>query len=249
MNIGLYQSASALSALERWQESVAQNIMSSQSTAYRKRTVSFSTEAAGEIHADERGRSGSGHGQPAIFPRAAAAIDFGKGETQATRRDFDVAIQGDGFFSVQSASGARAYTRCGEFQLRADRTLVTGSGDQVLGEGGAPIALLPGGGPLQINPDGSLVQGETSLGRISVVKFSDPAALKPIAGGLFVAKPGVEGTPVEQPELLQGYIETSNVSALREMVDLVVISRAYEANQKIITTVDQQMQKVLDALG
>jgi flagellar basal-body rod protein FlgF len=249
MNIGLYQSASALSALERWQDCVAQNITSSQTTAYRKRAVSFSTQSAGEFVLRDGGRSGFSDAQPAVFPRAFGAINFLKGEVQPTRREYDVAIQGEGFFSVQAGNGTRAYTRCGEFRLRADRTLVTGSGDEVLGDGGAPITSVPGGGALTINPDGSMFQGETSLGRLSVVKFTNPAVLRPIAGGFFVAEPGVEGESVDHPELLQGYIEASNVTPLREMVDLVLISRAYEANQKIITVVDQQMQKVLDALG
>ena len=60
---------------------------------------------------------------------------------------------------------------------------------------------------------------------------------------------GVAPQPVAEPELMQGYLEGSNVTPLREMVDLVLIARAYEANQKIIITVDQQMQKTLEALG
>jgi flagellar basal body rod protein FlgG len=87
------------------------------------------------------------------------------------------------------------------------------------------------------------------LGRIAVQTFTNPAALMPVAGGMFKPAANAGLTPVEKPQLLQGYLEGSNVAPLREMVDLVLISRAYEANQKIISTVDQQMQKTLDALG
>ena len=66
---------------------------------------------------------------------------------------------------------------------------------------------------------------------------------------MFIAGDGAGMTPVEQPNLMQGYLEQSNVQPLREMVDLVIISRAYEANQKMITTVDQEMGKALEALG
>ena len=69
------------------------------------------------------------------------------------------------------------------------------------------------------------------------------------AGGYFLAGAGVQPVPVDTPELMQGYLEGSNVTPLREMVDMVLISRAYEANQKIITAADQTMQKTLDALG
>lgn len=249
MNIGLYQSASALSALERWQDSVSQNITSSQTSGYRKRTVNFTMQNAGELHTDRRGRIGQDTGMPMTFPKVNTGINFVNGETQPTRREFDVAIQGDGFFEIQAADGSKVYTRSGEFQLRSDRTLVTSSGNEVLSDGGSPVTLIAGGGPLTINRDGTIFQGETALGRLSVQKFANNADLVPIAGGFFAAPAGVQPQRVDEPELLQGYLEGSNVTALREMVDLVLISRAYEANEKIIKTVDDQMQKTLDALG
>lgn len=249
MNIGLYQSASALSALERWQDSVSQNITSSQTTGYRKRTINFSAQTAGEIQTDPHARVGRDAAMPMLFPKVNSGINFVTGETQPTRRELDVAIQGDGFFEIQMDDGTRGYTRSGEFRMRADRTLVTSSGNEVLSDGGSPITLLAANGAVTINRDGTIFQGETSLGKLSIQKFANPAALLPIAGGFFVATPGAQPEPVEAPELLQGYLEGSNVTPLREMVDLVLISRAYEANQKIINTVDQQMQKTLDALG
>lgn len=249
MNIGLYQSAASLSALERWQDSVAQNITSSQVTGYRKRTVNFSTQPAGEIQSDPRRPVGHDAGTAALFPKVNTGINFVTGETQPTRRELDVAIQGDGFFEVQRPDGSKAYTRNGEFRLRSDRTLVTASGDEVLSTGGAPITFLPNGGTPVINLDGTVFQGETALGKISVQKFADNARLIPAPGGYFVSSPGMDAQPVDNPELLQGYLEGSNVTPLREMVDLVLISRAYEANQKMINTLDQQMQKALDALG
>lgn len=249
MNVGLYQSASALSALERWQDAVSQNITSSQNTGYRARVVSFSTQAAGELQADPKARIGSDGAMPSLFPKANSSINFTNGETQPTRRDLDVAIQGQGFFEVQRPDGSKVYTRSGEFRMTPDRVLVTSSGDQVLSDSGSPITLLPGGGQVVINQDGAIFQGSSALGKISVQKFADNAQLIPIAGGFFVPAPGATPTPVANPELLQGYLEGGNVTPLREMVDLVLISRAYEANQKIITTVDQQMQKTFEALG
>lgn len=249
MNIGLYQSASALSALERWQDSVSQNITSSQTTGYRKRTVNFSTQSAGELHTDPRAKVGHDAAMPMLFPKVNTGINFVNGETQPTRRELDVAIQGDGFFEIQMEDGSRAYTRSGEFRMRTDRTLVTSSGHEVMNDGGSPIVLLPGGGTVTINRDGRIFQGENAVGRLSVQRFANPAGLIPIAGGFFVPGPGAAPEAVDEPELLQGYLEGSNVTPLREMVDLVLISRAYEANQKIINTVDQQMQKTLDALG
>jgi flagellar basal body rod protein FlgG len=249
MNIGIYQSASALSALERWQDTVSQNITSAQTTGYRKRTINFSGEAAGSIKADPRARNGGESEMPMLFPRVSSGINFVNGETQPTRRELDVAIQAEGFFEIQMEDETRVYTRSGEFRMRPDRTLVTSSGHEVLSDAAAPIQLLPGGGKVTINQDGRIFQGETPIGRLSVQRFENPAQLIPIAGGFFRAPDGLEPEAVDEPELLQGYLEGSNVTPLREMVDLVLISRAYEANQKIINTVDQQMQKALEALG
>src|SRR4051794_25521390 len=141
MNIGLYQSASALSALERWQDSVAQNITSSQTSGYRKRTVNFSTESAGELRTGRQTRGGHESSMPMSFPKVNHGINFVIGETQPTRREMDVAIQGEGFFEIQREDGTKAYTRSGEFRLRADRTLVTSAGNEVMSDGGAPITL------------------------------------------------------------------------------------------------------------
>lgn len=249
MNIGLYQSASSLSALERWQDVVAQNISSAQNTGYRKRTVEFTTELAGERLLDKNAQADDGSGLPAIFPKAITGVNFMGGETEPTHRELDVAIPGDGFFEVQLPDGTHAFTRAGSFHLKPDGTIVSPGGHDVLTESGSSLTLLPGQGQLNINADGTVYQGNTLLGKLSVKQFENPNALVPAEGGLFFDAPGANGSQVDNPGLMQGYIENSNVQPLREMVDLVLISRAYEANQRIITTADQQMQKTLEALG
>lgn len=249
MNIGMYQSASSLSALERWQDSVAQNITSSQVTGFRKRTINFSTQTAGEIQSDPRKAIGRDSGSPMLFPKVNSGINFVTGETQPTRRELDVAIQGEGFFEMERPDGSRVFTRNGEFRLSSDRTLVTASGEQVMSNGGGAITFLPGAGSVVINLDGTVFQGETQIAKLSIQKFADNAQLVPVEGGYFVPSPGMDPETVETPELLQGYLEGSNVTPLREMVDLVIIARAYEANQKMINTLDQQMDKALEALG
>ena len=250
MNIGLYQSASSLSALERWQDAVAQNITSAQTTGYRKRTVEFSSENAGKFTLNPNAKANDpDNTSPAVFTTTTNGINYLSGETLPTRNELDVAIQGDGFFEVQKPDGTKAYTRSGEFRVRPDRTLVTDGDCEVMSEGGSPITTLPGGGPININSDGTIFQNGAQLGKFSIQKFANTDGLTPLAGGLFVAQPNAGISPVEKPELMQGYLEQSNVQPLREMVDLVLISRAYEANQKVISTADQQMDKTLQALG
>jgi flagellar basal-body rod protein FlgF len=249
MNIGLYQSAASLAALEHWQDAVAQNITSSQISGYRKRTVEFSAQSGGQWSLDPSVSTTDDNSQTAQFPKASNGINFMAGESQPTGRDLDVAIQGNGFFEVQAADGTHAYTRNGNFNVRADSTLVDSSGQAVLSDSGSPITLLPDGGKVTINKDGTVVQGTTAIGRLAVEEFSDPSQLIPVAGGMYAAPSGTAPTPVDQPQLLQGYTESSNVTPMREMVDMVLISRSYEANQKVIKSSDEQMQKTLDALG
>ncbi len=249
MNVGIYQNAASLSSLERWQQVVAQNITSGEQPAYKRRVASFSGEDRGEFLADPKARIDRGEGEPAVFPVAHASISFRPGEIQTTRRNLDVAIQGAGFFELKMPDGSKAYTRDGSFHLRADRTLATAQGGTVLNATGMPIQLLPGRGDLSINQDGTLSQGDTTLGRIAIQNFDDPAKLTALADGLFAAPPDVTPSPMAKPVVLQGNLEASNAPSLYEMVDLVTISRAYEANQKVITSRDDLMDKTLQAFG
>jgi flagellar basal body rod protein FlgG len=248
MNIGLYQCAASLSALERWQEVVAQNITSSQVAGFRKRTVEFSSIEMGTIQADPKAKQADG-GSPAMFPSTRTGVSFQPGETTPTRRELDVALSGDGFFEVQMPDGSHGYTRSGEFHLGADRTVLSRGGLPVLTTGGTPIVLQRNGDSLSIGEDGKLTQGDAQLGALSVVTFADKAKLKPVGGGMFLPSDGAEPTKLEKPGVLQGYIEGSNVTPLHEMIALVQIARAYEANQKIITDRDQNIQKALETLG
>src|SRR5580692_6040586 len=155
MNIGLYQSAASLSALERWQSAVAQNISSSQVPGYRGRTVNFSAQDNGQFMIGADGRPASDSGQPASFPTVTNGVSFAAGETQPTGRPLDLAVQGSGFFSVQMPDGSQAYTRNGSFSERADGTIVNSSNFPVLSDTGSPIVLAQGGGPVTITQDGA----------------------------------------------------------------------------------------------
>jgi flagellar basal-body rod protein FlgF len=249
MNIGLYQSAAALSSLERWQDAVSQNITSAQVTGFKRRTVQVAAEAHGELLTDPGAKPDSGEGMPTLFPQTRYSIAFTPGENNPTRRDLDLAINGDGFFTVRKPDGATAYTRAGELQLRADRTLVTAQGCTVLSSSGDPIQLKAEGGALVVLGDGTIRQGESIIGKLGISKATDPTRLISMSSGLFLADQGAGMVPVEKPIVQQGYLEGSNVSPLREMVDLVNISRAYEANQKLIQSRDGIMQKTLDAVS
>src|SRR5579863_3151522 len=136
MNIGLYQSAASLSALERWQDAVSQNIGASQVPGYRGRTVTFSSQDNGQFTMGNT-ETASGSPQPASFPTAASGISFKSGEMQPTGRSLDFAIQGNGFFKIQMPDGTTAYTRDGTFSERSDGTIVNSLNYPVLSDQGA----------------------------------------------------------------------------------------------------------------
>src|SRR5690606_24165895 len=108
-----------------------------------------------------------------------------------------------------------------------DRSIVSQQGYDVLVDGENTVQLLPQGGPVTADPDGTLFQNGVPLGKLTVVSFEDMSQLVPMGGGIFYAADGVEGEPVENPDVMQGHLESSNVEPLREMVDLVSIARAY----------------------
>ncbi len=244
MNIGLYLGASALGALERWQEATSHNIAASGTPGFRKREVEFSMEGAGAI---QSGATGANATQQVQFPSSRVSVSFQPGQFIGTGRELDVAIRGEGFFEMQTADGGRAYTRAGSFYTNAERNLVDAQGNLLLGEGGSTIQLIPEGGPLSIAADGTLSQNGQQIGRLTIQKFADPQSLIPLSGGLFAAN-GQAPEAVENPSLMQGSLETSNVQPIGEMVNLIQISRAYEAAQKVITSRDDTMDKTIRAI-
>jgi flagellar basal body rod protein FlgG len=203
---------------------------------------------SGELLTDPKATIGSGEGRPLVFPTVRYGISFAAGENQPTRRDLDVALAGDGFFKVQMPDGQIGYTRAGQLQVRSDRVLVNSGGMEMLSDADAPIQLLPSGGAVTIDENGVLSQGDTPIGRLGVARFEQPEMLRPLSAGLFLAPEGVEAEDVDKPGVQQGYLEASNTKPLQEMVDLVNIARAYEANQKMITSRDQLLERTLESL-
>lgn len=250
MNIGVYQSAASLTALERWQDVTAQNVTASQVNGYRKRTVEFSGIPMGAIESDPaRNKIGNGETPQPIFPRADYGVSFRNGENFPTQRPLDFAIEGNGFFELKRPDGSLTYTRSGAFHISADRKLISSEGYELLNKDGAPVQLVAGAGELTVVEDGLLVQGTTQLGRIGLKSFPNSSDLTPVAAGSFDAVPGARPVDEENFIVIQGHLEGSNVSSMQEMIALVQIARAYEANQKSMTTQDQMLGRAIETLG
>ena len=178
-----------------------------------------------------------------------ATRDFSQGAIEQTGAPFDVAIEGAGFFSVQTAAGVR-YTRDGRFTTDSSNQIVDGSGEPVLDAGGSPIAVDPTLGTPMIGRDGSISQaakngGISKVGRIGVNK----AALSKSGQNQFADDGSAGATSATNAVVRQGYVEKSNVNPVSEVTSLVDITRAYERMQTIIMSAQDLSAKAVDGLG
>jgi flagellar basal-body rod protein FlgF len=247
MNIGIYKGAAALGAYEKWQEILSQNLASASVPGFKKSDVSF--DAVSDDGSKVNLHNRAGDGSQGVMPQASSKINFSQGELRRTGADYDFAIQGDGFFQIQRTNGELGYTRNGQFQLKSDRTLTTNQGLTVMGESG-PITFPPGAGAISINADGMLFQGDQPVAKLAVYQFKDQQKLHRVGDGLMAPSSAREQPiPVEKPAILNGHIEQSNVSPLTEMVNLIEVSRAYEAAQKVIQSHDDDSDKAIQILG
>jgi flagellar basal-body rod protein FlgG len=165
---------------------------------------------------------------------APGLVDFRGGSLQTTNRDLDVALDGKGFFEIETAQGVR-YTRNGQFSRRPDGTIVTADGAVVRGEGGVPV-VVAGQGAIAFEPDGTVRAGGVLAGKLKIVDFGDYVGLRR-EGGYFRPEAGL--TPTAAPvtsRVRGGALEASNVQLPERMVQLTEVSRAFEALQRGITT-------------
>ena len=165
---------------------------------------------------------------------APGLIDFRDGQIETTGRDLDVALDGRGFFEIETPQGVR-YTRNGQFSRQPDGTLVTADGAPVLDDAGKPITL--GVGAVSFEPDGTVRAGGVLAGKLKIVDFGDYVGLRREEAGRFRAEAG--STPVDAPATSRvrgGTLESSNVQLPERMVQLTEVSRAFEALQRGITT-------------
>ncbi|HJY04849.1 MAG TPA: flagellar basal-body rod protein FlgG [Bryobacteraceae bacterium] len=177
---------------------------------------------------------------------------FTQGNLQQTGNWKDVAINGQGFFQVLRPDGSTAYTRDGSFQIDAEGQLVTSSGYQIQ----PAITIPPNAQSVTIGRDGvvTITQQDSPLpaqvGSLQLVTFINPVGMQAVGENLFIETgssgppnlntPGADGTGL----LSQGYVETSNVNVVEELVNMIQTQRAYEINSKAVQTSDQMLQRL-----
>ncbi|WP_170552334.1 flagellar hook-basal body complex protein [Ruegeria atlantica] len=214
---------------------VANNIANANTTGYRAQGLVFS----------EFVRDLPGNPSLSMARAEARNTSLQQGLLTETGGQFDFAIEGDGFFMVETPSGNRL-TRAGAFSPSAEGDLVTMDGHRVLDSNGAPVFIPPDAASIDVGSDGTLsIEGQL-LGQIGVYRVADPETLVREGSTQFRAEGEVD--PVENPVVLQRFLEGSNVNAVEQMTRLVEIQRAYELGQSFLKTEDERLRGALKAL-
>ncbi|MDO4302286.1 MAG: flagellar basal-body rod protein FlgF [Bacillota bacterium] len=177
--------------------------------------------------------------------------DFSQGPIKTTGNTYDLALTDKGFFAVEFTNKAGEssvkYTRDGDFTLTQEGRLVTRDGDAVLDEDGQPIEIDPLK-TAEINTSGQIIQDGRVVATIQVTDFEDYNYLERYGENYF--QPIEGATQTDAPaQVYSGYLETSNISVVTEMVNMITVSRAYESNQKVITTFDGTLDIAANQLG
>jgi len=163
------------------------------------------------------------------------------GPMTQTGNTLDVALEGDGYFAVDTLNGPR-YTRSGNFAMDSNRTLTNSSGLPVLDENGTQMTLPVGAREIRITPEGEVSTERGPVGKLQIVKFAREQFMEQIGGGLYTT--AERPIPVEEGEtkVRQGFLEGSNVQSIREMTTMTEISRQYESIQRLMQTDHERLR-------
>jgi flagellar basal-body rod protein FlgG len=238
---GLYVAANSLLVQEACHDTIATNLANVSTPGYRRAVTSVESFPV-LLGRASRVLAGSDQAVPHLSARQ--TTDFAPGMQQPTGNPCDLALDGPGFFVVQTASG-EAYTRSGSFTLDPEGYVATSGGRRLLGEAGA---IRVSGRSWSITPRGEVISNGEVIDRIRVVDFDAGGELSRLGDNLFSAG---RAAPVAKESfyIRQGYIEGSNVNAVSEMVNMIAAMRAFEANQKMIQAMDQTLDKAVNEVG
>lgn len=232
MQITSYATLTRQSGLLREMHIVANNLANMATTGYRQEGIVFS-EFVKQI----------GNDQSVSMARAnTRATSFNQGSLEKTGGALDIALEGDGFFLVQTPQGERL-TRSGNFTTDATGRLVNIDGHAVLDTGFTPIILPRDGSDIAIASDGTLSQQGNPIGQIGTFQPIDQAGLVREDGVLFSSASGVE--PALDVRMVQGFLEASNVNPILQISRMIEIQRAYEMGQSFLDAEEERMSTAM----
>ncbi len=231
-----YSALGRQSGLMREMQVVANNIANISTTGFRREGVVFAE------HIDRL------EDAPSLSMARAVGrqIDLSQAGLTETGSPWDFAIQGEGFFLIDTPGGQRL-TRAGSFTPNAEGELVTPDGYRLLDEAGAPVFIPPDAKAVGLARDGTLSSDGAPLGRIGMWQATDPKTLLHQAGTMYSTSGGVE--PSEGAAVFQGFLEDSNVNPVAEVARMIEVQRAYEMGQKLLDRDDERVRSVIQTLG
>jgi flagellar basal body rod protein FlgG len=224
---GILRTAQTLSYYERMQELTANNLANVSSEGFKADRMTAHLVAGGAV------------------PTPVTQMDLSQGTFRDTGRPLDLALDGPGFFVVRTARGERL-TRGGGFRLDGTGTLTDQHGDPVLGQRG-PVVIT--GGDVEVRGDGTVVVDGKAADVLRLETVADPATLRKEGGGQLSAAGPTMAADGATLRVRQGAIEESNQDAIRGMVDLVTIQRAYSANINVLRAMDGVLGSVANDLA
>ena len=235
MDASGYVTLSRQSGLMSEMGMIAHNMANLSTTGFRREGMVFSEYVQS---------TGEGPSISMAFGNA-RAVDLSQAGVTKTGGAFDFAVQGDGFFQVQTPQGVML-TRAGDFTPSAAGALLTNDGYQVLDDSGGAITVPPGAKTVALAEDGTLLADGTPFGKVGVVMPEDRNSLQHQMGTLFTAG---ATQPVDKPLVLQGFLEDSNVNAVTEVARMIEVQRAYEMGQGFLDREDERLKSVIQTLG
>ncbi|PTS88083.1 MULTISPECIES: flagellar basal-body rod protein FlgF [unclassified Caulobacter] len=242
MDNALYVGLSRQLTLRRELDIVANNIANANTTGFKAEELMVRTEPA------RPARTLGGSNPVKFVLDDGVTRDFTQGAMTKTGGDFDLAIEGQGFFKVQTAGGER-YTRDGRFTTNPEGKLVTQGGAPVLDEGGGEILIDPKLGAVSIGKDGLVSQGQVRVGKIGVVSTQDLSALRKDGDNLYRNVANVTLQPAPSAVVHQGMLESSNVQSVVQITKLIEVQRAYESMAKMMDNTAELTRSAVERLG
>lgn len=237
---GIYTSASAMVPRIKKQELTANNIANASTPGFKKDQI-FVKELS---KAEQKVRPQRSDWQQPMIDQVYTS--FAPGVFDRTGNPLNLAIDGDGFFQIELPDGSRALTRNGAFSVNSDGLIEIPGGALLMGEGG-PIEV--GSGKIEISATGIVQSGDSVVGRITPVTVADVSMLEKAGNSLFIVPEGVEISNAEKSTIQQGFLEASNVDIVREMIEMIISFRNFEADSKSIQVQDQSLDHLFNRVS
>jgi flagellar basal-body rod protein FlgF/flagellar basal-body rod protein FlgG len=235
MDSGFYAACTALMSKTQALESVANNLANVNTSGFRSQRNQFSSVLA---NASLSGSSPLNLAVNNYGVLGGTRLDLSQGSLGKTGNDLDFAIDGSGFFVVQT-DGGRMYTRSGNFQVSAKGQLITSEGDPVLGDKGV---INVSGGKVHVGADGTISVDGAVVGRLKVVDFSSNTQLA-ATGKTYYSAPANSEIEAKQASVQQGVIEGSNVNPVTSTVELINVQRQAEMMQRALSLFNSDIDK------